>query len=63
MSDSGSDYEVSDILGASMRYFNGTFWKMVAGFLCIVLLGVVGVLLLGSTAQEAPQEDFTTSIG
>lgn len=47
-----------------MRYFNGTFWKMVAGFLCIVLIGIVGVMLLGSSTQDGtPQEDFTTSIG
>ncbi len=46
-----------------MRYFNGTFWKMFAGFLCIILLGVVGVLLLGSASKDAPQEGFTTSIG
>ncbi|KKW25317.1 MAG: hypothetical protein UY68_C0003G0013 [Parcubacteria group bacterium GW2011_GWF2_52_12] len=37
---------------------------MVAGFLCIVLLGVIGVLLIGSYSSErAPTDNFTTSVG
>ncbi len=47
-----------------MRYMNGKFWKMVAGFLCIVLIGVLGVLFVGLYASNrAPTEDFTTSVG